>query len=481
MTEISHLQLADFLKKASAPSKCVYLVHGEPTLVDQCIEPLTTYLLQGASREMSCESVDGLAENIGDMLAQLNTFSMLAGAKVVLFRDAKLFDARGDQQRIIDQIRDAYDADRLESAAKAWLGLLRHHGLGSDDITPERKTHPDLLPLQEAVGEDTLRRLIQLCAEKGWRVDPAGDPIATLMQGIEKGFPARHFLVITSYAKVPKNRKLYKTIAKHGWIIDCAVPLGEKKADKTAQEAVLRQTMERMLAGGDKKMAPALFAKLTALTGFDLPVFIQNLEKLITYIGDRKEITAADMDTLVRRTKLDPIFELTNAMADRNAARAVSFLQGLLKADWHPLQILAALTNQVRKLLVAKDFTASKYGVAWSPGISYPQFQDRVLPAIKDFDAAVEDQIAAWDPLPTNQEQIKQKAASKKKRFDLALAANPYNAYPIYQTLLKSEKFTSKELLDALMRMSQVDVRLKSSARDPAVMLTTLLLAICRK
>ena len=200
------------------------------------------------------------------------------------------------------------------------------------------------------------------------------------------------------------------------------MPLGQKKADKTAQEAVLRQTLERMLAAADKKMAPGLFAKLTALTGFDLPVFIGNLEKLINYSGDRKEITAADMDAMVRRTKLDPIFELTNAMADRDGDRAVSFLHGLLKADWHPLQILAALTNQIRKLLVAKDFSTSKYGSAWSAGISYPQFQDRVLPAIKAFDAGVEDQISAWQPQETDGDRGKKKKAAAKKRFDLALA-----------------------------------------------------------
>jgi len=481
MTEISHLQLADHLEKASAPSKGIYLIHGEPTLVNQCIEPLTTYLLQGASREMNCESVDGLPENIGDVLAQLNTFSLLAGAKIVLFKDAKLFDARGDRQRTIDQIREAYDADRLESAAKALLGLLRHLGLGSDDVTPGRTTHPDLLPLEEAVGQDTLGRLVEFCEEKGWRVDPAGDPVTALIQGIEKGFPSRHFLVITSYAKVPKNRKLYKSIARLGWIIDCGVPLGESKADKTAQEEVLRRTWEQMLAAGDKEMAPAVFAKLTTLTGFDLPVFIQNLEKLIAYVGDRREITAADVGTVVRRTKLDPIFELTNAMADRNGPRAVSLLQDLLGAGWHPLQILAALANQIRKLIVAKDFAVSRHGSTWSVGISYGQFQDRVLPAIKDFDAALEDQIAAWQPQEAVQDKGRKKKAAAKKRFDLALAANPYNAYPIYQTLIKSEKYTSQELLDALARMSRVDVALKSSTRQPAVMLTALLLAICRK
>ena len=321
--------------------------------------------------------------------------------------------------------------------------------------------------------------MILLGREKGWTIDTAGDPVSLLIAAIEKGFPNQHFLVITSTAKVPKNRKFYKTIAANGWIIDCSVPLGEKKADKTAQETVLRQTLEQMLKTADKTMAPPLYAKLTQLTGFNLPVFIQNMEKLVAFTGDRKEITARDIDELLRRTKSDPVFELSNAVADRDASKALVCLEGLLQDNWHPLQIVAVLANQLRKLLVAKDFTTHSRGV-WAAGMSYPQFQDRVMPALKAFDDRIIDQIASWYKEDDSQtREKKQKGANKKPQFDLALAATPYNAYPIYQTLVKSDHFTMDELKTALIQLSRVDVRLKSTGQDPAAMLTALVVSIC--
>ena len=57
--------------------------------------------------------------------------------------------------------------------------------------------------------------------------------------------------------------------------------------------------------------------------------------------------------------------------------------------------------------------------------------------------------------------------------------ATPYNAYPIYQTLVKSDHFTMDELKTALIQLSRVDVRLKSTGQDPAAMLTALVVSIC--
>ena len=111
-----------------------------------------------------------------------------------------------------------------------------------------------------------------------------------------------------------------------------------------------------------------------------------HVEKLIDFVGARDEITAQDIDAVLKRTKIDPVFELTNAVADRNLQQALFQTNALLGAGWHPLQILSALANQVRKLLVAKDFVHSQWGQPWTSGVSYPLFQKRVMPGIQAFD-----------------------------------------------------------------------------------------------
>jgi DNA polymerase-3 subunit delta len=478
MTELLHSQLASLLADRAALEKhSVGLIHGEPMLVEQCAAALIERLLQGAPRDLHCEVVDGLAENIPDALARMNTFALLSGPKVVWFKEARLFDAGGGQERLIDQILEAYAAEQMERAAKSFLGLCARTGLDILSVGAAPRLPGELQPIEIALGEEGIARMIDHCRDQGWR--PAGDddPLQSLSQAIEKGFPDQHFLLITTGAKVPKNRKFYKSLLARGLIIDCHVPLGERKADKLAQEAVLRQIWERQLQAAGKRMAPALFSQMGQLTGFDPATFRDNIDKLIDYSGARPEITAADLEAVLRRTKSDPVYELTNAVADRNLVSALFFLDTLLKAEWHPLQMLAALANQIRKLLVAKDFVLSEFGRGWRAGMSYPQFQNTVLAAIQSFDARISAQTGSW--LASETQEGQGRKGSKRESLDLALASNPGNAYPVYQTLLKTDNFGRKELVEAMIRLSETDLRLKSSAHDAAVIMRNLIMTIC--
>lgn len=404
MPVINHHQVADFLAQPSGGRKsAAYLIHGHQVLVEQCLHALIDHLLGGASKAVNCEVMDGLAENVADALEHLNTYALLGGPKILVFKDAKLFEA----------------------------------GAAADDA------------------------------------------LATLEQAIEKGFPAGHALVITVHAKVPGNRKLYKAIQSVGTVVDCHVPAGERRADKSAQEAVLRRMLETALQKAGKRTYPGLFAGLYQLTGFDPATFRDNIEKLIDYCGRRTEITAADLSAVIRRTKSDPLFELTNAVADRNLAAALFFVDALLAADWHPLQLVSALANQIRKLLVARDFSDSEHGRSWNPGMGFPQFQQRVLPAIQAYDTQIAEQVrgavhAASIPADADKRSGKDKGVS-----ELALASNPANAYPVFQTLVKSGNYQRTELMDALEWLSEADLRLKSTGQDGAMVIRTAVMTIC--
>lgn len=478
MTEILHSQLAELLADRTALEKhAVGLIHGEPMLVEQCAAAVIERLLQGAPRDLHCEVVDGLAENIPDALARMNTFALLSGPKVVWFKEAKLFETGGGHERLIDQILEAYAEAQIDRAAKGLLNFCARLGMDILSAGAAARLPGELQPIESAVGAEGIARMIDHCREQGWR--PAGDddPLQSLSLAFEKGFPAQHFLLITTGAKVPKNRKFYKSLQAHGVIVDCHVPLGERKADKQAQEAVLRQIWERRLQEAGKRMAPALFPQLCQLTGFDPATFRDNIDKLIDYSGPRLEIAAADLEAVLRRTKSDPVYELTNAVADRNVVSALFYLDTLLRAEWHPLQMLSALANQIRKLLVAKDFILSEHGRAWRAGMPFPQFQNTVLPALQAYDALIAAQTDAWQA-PDAQED-KARKGSKRESLDLALASNPGNAYPIFQTLLKADNFGRKELANAMVRLSETDLRLKSSGQDAAMVMKNLIMAIC--
>lgn len=479
MTELVHSQLEQYLtKKAGAIHCSAYLVHGQEMLVEQSADRLVDHLLGAADRDICCQVVAGLVENIPDVLEELNTFALLAGPKIVLFKDAKLFDARSGHQRLVDQIADAYDSGDQPRAAKGLLQLCGRLDIDLDEACQGNQGQASLRALNDALGSEAVQQLVDHCLDQQWRPKPTQDAVGELIQAIEKGFPENHCLIVAANSKVPKNLKLYKAVAKNGLVVDCHVPMGDRRADKNAQDTVLRQALDQQLQAAGKRLASGgLFETLCQLTGFDLRTFSLNLEKLIDYSGDRPQITAEDIDNVLRRTKSDPIFELTNALAERNKIQALFYLNTLLAAKWHPLQILSAMANQVRKLLVAKDFASGAGRQVWSAGMNYQQFQQTVMPLIQAYDGNIREMARQWQP--QDQDGSKKEKAVAKKALDVALAPNPKSAYPVYQTMLKSEKYTQQELMAAMVFISRSDIRLKSTSQDPAVVIKKTVADIC--
>jgi DNA polymerase-3 subunit delta len=478
MTELAHTQLTDHLNKGpDAPLPSVFLIHGQEMLVEQAAELLVEKLLAGASRDLCCEVVEGLAERTTDVLARINTFSLLPGPKIVVFKEAKLFETRGSHQRLSEQIIEAWQNEDLHQAAKSLISLCGLMEIGLEELLESASGREPFNELIEHLGTDGVDKLVRYCLDQGLRPAGAGDHVEALQRAIDKGFADHHHLIITVTAKVPKNLKLYKCIRDHGWIVDCSVPMGERRADRMAQEGVLRLTLETSLAAAGKRLQTGLFESLCQLTGFDLRTFSQNVEKLIDYTGERKEITAEDVQGVLRRTKSDPIFELTSAVADRNPQQSLFYLCTLLDGEWYPLQILAALTNQIRRLLVAKDFAGSVHGKSWSAGMEYQQFQRTVMPAIAAFDNQVRETAADWQS-STGAEGTGKPAISKGGS-DIALAPNPGNPYPVYLTLKKSENYTQPELIKAMTLLNQTDLRLKSTGQDATVVLKKTVMNIC--
>ncbi|MBW2592339.1 MAG: hypothetical protein JRE58_04935, partial [Deltaproteobacteria bacterium] len=324
-----------------------------------------------------------------------------------------------------------------------------------------------------------LDQLKEYCIDNRLTIPAASENSAILQKAVEKGFPAGNYLIITTDL-VDKRRILYKTIKTSGVIIDCSVPQGDRKADKTAQEAVVRERMNALLGRHHKKIDPDAFHAAYEMTGFELRTFLHNLERLIDYVGKRERITIEDVNAVVNRTRKDPIYELTGALSEKNLPQALFFMGSLLSENFHPLQILAALANQVRRLTIVKDFTASAQGGTWNKGMSYNQFQSQVMPLIQAYDKTLLECIAQWNTDRSGPGEGRKTKKAAKPTSDLVIAKNPRSPYPLYLLLKNSEKFILRELLDAMGYLSAADVKLKSTGQNPKLILEDVLFKICR-
>jgi DNA polymerase-3 subunit delta len=488
MPEISHKKLADHLSQLrSSPEPefdPVYLIYGEELLVKNAYKALIDVLIPAASGSLNFEPLDGTAHSVHDVIERINTYSLLPGDKVVAFRGSKIFYTRQDKNRLLQKAKEHYDNKDLKRAATDLLYVLAQLNLAFDDISPSQRGKSLGLNADLAADSAWLDEIIEYCREQRLEIPPPQDDCSALQAAVERGFPRTNHLIITSDI-VDKRRRLYKAIDQAGLIVNCAVPAGERRADKLAQEAVLKQTLESMLQAADKRMNHAAYRALYNMTGFDLRTFSSNIEKLIDYVGDRQNITIEDVEKVIQRTKKDPIYDLTNAISDKKVDRALFYLSTIIAAEFHPLQVLAAIANQIRKLLVAKDFTETPYGENWHPGCTYNLFQKNIMPKIVAYDADLSRQIGNWDDLlsssPVSPKRKSAKPRKKKTDSDLIIAKNPKNYYPVYQLLKKTDHFTKKELSDALESVNEADIQLKSTRHNPKLVLEKVIFQICRR
>jgi DNA polymerase-3 subunit delta len=445
----------------------VILVHGEELLTRQVLDTLLERLLAGTSRAVGYEPLEGLNSNVPEALARLNTYSLLAGPRVVALTEARVFYGRQDQSKLRDKVRKAAREGQIPKAARYLMDLLGMAGLEVADVRPPAGDGADALGF---TGDDRgwLDPVLAHAREAGLQPAAGQDPEKELLEAMAKGFPPGHRLLITADS-VDKRRKLYKQIQQSGLVVDCSVPRGDRKADRAAQEAVVDATLDGILKACGKRLEPAARAALLEMTGFELRLLAGNTEKLAHYVGAREAITAADVQACLVRTRQEPLYELTDAFTDRDLDRALLMLGRLLDGGEfdHPLPLLAAMVNQVRKLLMVKDFTASPHGRAWQPGCPYPRFQQQVLPAVRLYDEALASSLADGD----------EGAAFKT---DLTLSPGSRSPFPLFRLLQKAERFRAAELENALEVLYRADRRLKSSAGNGRLVLEQAQLAICR-
>jgi DNA polymerase-3 subunit delta len=102
------------------------------------------------------------------------------------------------------------------------------------------------------------------------------------------------------------------------------------------------------------RIADDAAARLAHLVGADLRLLNQEILKLVTYAGER-QITSEDVDLLVPYAQEVIIFDLVDALGQRDGGTAAGALQRLLDTGEHPMGILAMIVRQFRLLVQVKE------------------------------------------------------------------------------------------------------------------------------
>jgi DNA polymerase-3 subunit delta len=84
------------------------------------------------------------------------------------------------------------------------------------------------------------------------------------------------------------------------------------------------------------------------------------IEKLLIYIGDRKEITLDDVEHLVGRSRSNSIFDLLRAITQKNSKYSLEILSKLIESGEKPVEILVRIAKRYRQIIRAKELLNQK-------------------------------------------------------------------------------------------------------------------------
>lgn len=158
---------------------------------------------------------------------------------------------------------------------------------------------------------------------------------------------------LMSAIDVDKRRSFYKLLSKLG-PVQIFDKIDSSKSGWEEEAIALAQEYARELKLSFSPDAAELFAMLT---GGDSHQMRSELEKIALYIeGERKEIRIEDVRQLVPLTKQGVIFEVSNALIQKDLKRSLELITRLLQQGETGISILfATIIPTVRNLLLVKD------------------------------------------------------------------------------------------------------------------------------
>ena len=159
-----------------------------------------------------------------------------------------------------------------------------------------------------------------------------------------------YFIFIES--EVDKRSKLYKAVKAKGHIVEL----------DAQDENTLRKWVLSLVKKEGKQMDASDVAYFLNKVGTGMENITKELEKLVCYCIDRAVITRDDIDGVCVKQITSHIFEMVNAVANKDQRKALDLYYELLALKEPPMRILFLLIREYRILFQVKALLKQGYG-----------------------------------------------------------------------------------------------------------------------
>ncbi|MFZ1948343.1 MAG: DNA polymerase III subunit delta [bacterium] len=245
---------------------------------------------------------------------------------------------------------------------------------------------------------------------------------------LASGVPPGEVLVIRA-DKVDKRLKLAKLIGDQGNLVEVKPP----------GDAGLRSWIEKRFKAEGKSVAPGVADLLIDLQGEDYRALASEIEKTVTYVGERREVAERDLNAVVGRSRTERIFELASHAIRGEAGKAVEAIADLLDAGDTGTRIVGYVGREIRYLIQIKLFMRARPGL-WDRGTTFQEFRQETVTAFR-----------AW------------LEAGRISEADTCLYQKPY---AVYLKFREAEGAGLDGLLDMLERLVETNKFLVSKSVD---------------
>lgn len=430
----------------------VCLICGDRFLCRQAAEKISQALLENGG---TLHTVDGDAEKFSTTLNKLTSFSLFPGRQVFKITDTRLFHSVKIAQSLWKKAVQARQDNNPEGAGRHLRNMLASASLDPND--PEND--PGAIPAGQwkklfsfTKPPEDLSWTAGLLDQDATQRSPAPgkrsiDDAALLEEALQAGLPNQNVALLLT-EDVDKRKRLYKYLVDKCTVLDLGVESGSSSKAQTAQKKVLHDLIRTTLKGFGKTMTSEAVKLLCERVGFHPVAVAMETEKLALFTGSAKQITGADLNEIVGRTRQEALFELTDALGKKELARALRIAERLDENGVHPLALIATLKNYTRKLLLFKALQEQPEN-GYTRSVSPSVFQQQVLP------------------------RLKQKEEWKKE-----LSGHPYALFMQFKTAAGFSLGTLKNWLELILT---ADMRLKGSPIKPETIVQHLLISLLAK
>lgn len=175
--------------------------------------------------------------------------------------------------------------------------------------------------------------------------------IDSLIRYINNPFDDVYLIFVVPKEKLDDRKKIVKELKKVSKVIEC----------KKQESYNLNNYLENYIKEKGYKIDRKSIDEIINIAGSNLENLISEIDKIILYKDDDKNILLDDVKNIVFKNIEDNVFMLTNSIMNKDTKSIIKIYKDLLLMGEEPIKLIVLIANQLRLILQVKLMIKNGY------------------------------------------------------------------------------------------------------------------------